>query len=82
MASIQPIKTVTVELSHPHSLRLLKELEQVNAIKLIKEKKSSPHLEIPDWHKPLLDERIARAKNNPESMLDFDVVMKEIENGL
>lgn len=82
MASIQPLRTVTVELSKPHSLKLLKELEHLEAIKLIKETKNSSVLEIPEWHKPLLDVRIARAKNNPESMLDFDTVMKEIENGL
>jgi len=36
--------------------------------------------EIPNWHKPLLDERIKRAKEEPSSMRNFDEVMREIEN--
>ena len=36
--------------------------------------------DIPNWHKPLLEKRIKRAKEQPSSMRDFDEVMKEIEN--
>jgi hypothetical protein len=35
--------------------------------------------DIPQWHKKMLDKRIKRAKNHPESMLVFDAVMKQLE---
>jgi Putative addiction module component len=41
---------------------------------------NAPDVEIPQWHKKLLDKRIKRAKEHPESMLDFDIVMKQLEN--
>ena len=37
---------------------------------------------IPDWHKEILDERLADYKNNPEQVLDFDTAMDEIEKEL
>jgi len=36
--------------------------------------------EIPEWHKAHLDYRIKRAIDNRASMLDFDLMMKEVEN--
>lgn len=48
--------------------------------KIEKKMASTSDFDIPQWHKKLLDKRIKRAKNQPESMLDFDVVMKQLEN--
>ncbi len=39
-----------------------------------------PDFDVPEWHKKLLDKRIKRAKDHPKSMLDFDVVMRQLEN--
>lgn len=38
--------------------------------------------DIPDWHKKLLDERLADYEKNPEQVLDFDAVMDEIDKKL
>lgn len=39
-------------------------------------------LEIPDWHKEILDSRLEDYKQNPEDFLDFNKVMEQIENEL
>lgn len=72
-------KTIKVELSHPHSLRLLKELEQVNAIKLLSDN-INQHNDLSEWHKKLLDERMILARSNSEQLLDFDITIQELEN--
>ena len=38
--------------------------------------------DIPQWHKKLLDERMASYEKNPENVLDFEQVIKEIEKQL
>jgi hypothetical protein len=35
-----------------------------------------------DWHKAILDQRLAKYKSNPDDMLDFDQVCDEIEKEL
>ena len=37
---------------------------------------------IPEWHKKILDERLADYEKNPEQVLDFNAVMDEIEKKL
>jgi hypothetical protein len=59
-------RTILVELSHPHSLRLLQELEQVNAIKLI----VPTDLSIPEWHKEIVRERVDSSKDSDFTELD------------
>ena len=62
-------KTILVELSHPHSLRLLRELEQVNAIKLIEQNKDDA-LVVPEWHKEIVRKRVANSKDSDFTELD------------
>jgi len=35
---------------------------------------------VPQWQKDLLDQRLKEAKENPESLLDFDAAMDELLN--
>jgi hypothetical protein len=63
-------KTILVELSHPHSLRLLRELEQVNAIKLIKQDKTDDTLIVPEWQKEIVRKRVANSKDSDFTELD------------
>ena len=37
---------------------------------------------IPDWHREILDKRLAEYKNNPKQVLDFETVMTKIESQL
>ena len=37
---------------------------------------------LPDWYKEILDKRFADYKNNPDQVLDFNIVMDEIEKEL
>lgn len=39
-------------------------------------------LEVPEWQKAIVRERMETYKKNPERALDFDVSMKEIEKDL
>jgi hypothetical protein len=50
---MQP-QTILVELCHPHSLRLLQELEQVKAIKLINNEDQKNNFSVPEWHKEIV----------------------------
>lgn len=37
---------------------------------------------IPQWHKDMVRERLEEYKNNPESAMDFDTAMDDIEKEL
>lgn len=39
-------------------------------------------LDIPEWHKHVLNERIVEYKKSPETTIDFDSAIEEIENTL
>jgi hypothetical protein len=71
---MQP-QTIIVELTHPHSLRLLKELEQVNAIKLISVEHNVSDVFIPEWQKKIVRERKANSKTSEFTSLD-DAILK------
>jgi len=34
--------------------------------------------DIPEWHKKIIDERLLHSEKNPNDLLDFDMVCKEI----
>lgn len=46
------------------------------------EKEESNMLEVPEWHKAIIDKRLADKNNNSGSMLDFNKAMDDIEKGL
>jgi hypothetical protein len=39
-------------------------------------------IDIPEWHKGIVRQRLADYKNNPEQVLDFDTAMDDIEKTL
>ncbi|MFT4204329.1 MAG: addiction module protein [Chitinophagaceae bacterium] len=39
------------------------------------------HLDIPEWQKKILDERLKSYRNNPESMIDWDDFIEEKLDG-
>jgi hypothetical protein len=39
-------------------------------------------IDIPDWHKDILNQRLRDYKNNPEQALDFDTAMSDIEKNI
>jgi hypothetical protein len=39
-------------------------------------------IEIPEWHKEIVNKRMELYKNNPNIALDFDSVMDDIEKSL
>jgi hypothetical protein len=39
-------------------------------------------IDIPEWHKDIVRERLADYKKNPEQALDFDIAIDDIENAL
>lgn len=62
-------QTVLVELSHPHSLSLLRELEHLKAIKLITNENSEPSV-IPEWHKEIVRKKVSSSKESDFTRLD------------
>lgn len=46
------------------------------------EEEENEKVEIPEWHKKLLDQRMESLKSNPNNVLDFDKTIEEIENEL
>ncbi|WP_114751131.1 addiction module protein [Pleomorphovibrio marinus] len=48
----------------------------------IKSRYKDIDLEIPDWHKEIIDQRIKDYKKNPDQAVDFDQAMDEIEKDL
>ena len=39
-------------------------------------------INMPEWHKNIVLDRLNDHKNNPEQAIDFDVAMDDIEKGL
>ena len=39
-------------------------------------------IDIPEWHKDIVRQRLANYKNNPGQVLDFDAAMDDIEKAL
>ncbi len=58
---MQTPQTVIVELLHPNSLRLLEDLAQIDVIKLISPVSTVEDLDIPQWHKNIVRQRVATA---------------------
>jgi hypothetical protein len=46
------------------------------------EKEESQMIDIPDWHKGIIDQRLADKKKNPDSLIDFDKAIDDIEKQL
>jgi len=46
------------------------------------EKADTENAELSDEHKKILDERLANYKSDPDNLLDWDDVKKDLEEGL
>ena len=46
------------------------------------EKEENQMIDIPDWHKGIIDQRLDEKENNPDSMIDFDQAIDDIEKQL
>jgi len=46
------------------------------------EKEENNMLEVPEWHKSVIDKRLADKNDNPDSMIDFNQAMDDIEKEL
>ncbi len=46
------------------------------------EKEENNMLEMPEWHKAIIDQRLADKNSNPSSLLDFDHAIDDIEKEL
>jgi hypothetical protein len=46
------------------------------------EKEENNMLEVPEWHKSIIDQRLADKNDNPDSMIDFNQAMDDIEKEL
>jgi hypothetical protein len=46
------------------------------------EKEENNLIEVPEWHKSIIDQRLADKDSNPDAMLDFDQAMDDIEKEL
>jgi hypothetical protein len=44
--------------------------------------KEEQDFDIPQWHKPIIDQRLAAYKANPANVQDFDQALDEIEKEL
>ena len=71
------IQAIKLDLIH-----WLTEVEDLSILKKLQSFKRLQELELSDAHKALLDERIASYASDPENLLDWETVMKELEKDL
>lgn len=71
------IQAIKLDLIH-----WLTEVEDLSILKKLQSFKRLQELELSDAHKALLDERIASYASDPENVLDWETVMKELEKDL
>lgn len=46
------------------------------------EKEENRMIDMPDWHKGIINQRLADKENNPDSLVDFDKAIDDIEKQL
>jgi hypothetical protein len=55
-------------------------IELMKNLSFVKGSKTIESMDIPEWHKDIIDQRMENYKKNPESYLDWEVVQKEIKH--
>jgi len=70
------IQIISIELLNDNALSLLKELEVLNILRLVKTEEAAE--EITDAHKAIIDGRLADYRANPDSALDWEDVKREL----
>jgi len=56
-------------------------VELMESISFVKEVKEEKVFDVPEEHKSLVRERIAKYKNSPESYLDWDKIEEKLTSG-
>ena len=70
------MQIISIELLNDNALSLLKELEVLNILRLVKTEEVAE--EITDAHKAIIDGRLADYRANPDSALDWEDVKREL----
>ena len=70
------MQIISIELLNDNALSLLKELEVLNILRLVKTEEITE--EITDAHKAIIDGRLADYRANPDSALDWEDVKREL----
>ena len=71
-----------IQLSKIELIHWLTELQDPSILEQLQAFKKQQEATLSDAHKALLDERIASYEKDPDNVLDWDHVMKELEKGL
>lgn len=66
------MSTITIELLNDKAIHLLQDLELLNIIRI-----SNNDIDVPDWHKDIVRERIKNAK--PEDLVDWESLEKKLD---
>jgi len=53
-------------------------MELMKNLSFVKNVERNENSDIPEWHKPVIDQRMNNYKENPDSYRDWDEVQKEI----
>jgi len=53
-------------------------IDLMKSLSFVKKIESVENIDIPEWHKAILDQRMENYKNNPESYREWEDVKKEI----
>lgn len=53
-------------------------IDLMENLSFVKKIESVENIDIPEWHKAILDQRMENYKNNPESYREWEDVKKEI----
>lgn len=53
-------------------------IDLMESLSFVKKIESVENIDIPEWHKAILDQRMENYKNNPESYRKWEDVKKEI----
>jgi len=70
------MQIISIELLNDNALSLLKELEVLNILRLVKTEEAAE--EIADAHKAIIDGRLADYRANPDSALDWEETKNEL----
>lgn len=54
-------------------------IDLMKSLSFVKKIESVENIDIPEWHKTIIDQRMANYKNNPESYREWKDVKKEID---
>ena len=71
------MQTITIELLNSKALNLLKDLEQLNIIRIPEIKVEDTNLPVPEWHKEIVRKR--RKSTKHENIKEWRVLEKSLD---